>query len=215
MKIRAIAISAGLALAVGGIHAEEAAPAAEQKPKLAYGLMMKQGDKLVFSPCRDRSYALVEDVSDDGSVLGGLDQVGLAAGRKLYVELLGVSDGLALKASGLNQARTNGRCQQPGGEDEAWQAAGKAVGNAPGWALAAGGEQLLLKRPGAADLVLPYREFVRDGRLARYDGQAGGHALSLRFEHKTCRDATADAVFGWTATLIVDGQTLQGCAWQR
>lgn len=212
MKTRAIAVAAALALAVTGVHADEAAiPAAGQQPKLAYGLMMKQGDKLVFSPCRDRSYALVEDVSSDRSVVGGLEQVGLAAGRKLYVELLGVSDGLALKASALNLARTDGRCQQPGGADEAWRAAG----NAPAWALAAGGEQVLLKRPGVADLVLPYREFVRDGQLARYDGEAAGHALQLRFERKTCRDASADAVFGWTATLTVDGQTLQGCAWQR
>lgn len=212
MKIRAIAVSAALALAYTGVHADEAAtPAAESKPKLAYGLMMKQGDKLVFSPCRDRSYALVEDVSADGSVLAGLEQVGLAAGKKLYVELLGVSDGLALKASALNLARTDGRCQQPGGADEAWRAAGIA----PAWALAAGGEQIMVKRPGAADLVLPYREFVRDGRLARYDGEAAGHAVKLRFEQKTCRDATAAAVFGWTATLTVDGQTLQGCAWQR
>lgn len=214
MKTRAITVAAALALAVAsvGVHADEAAaPAAGQKPKLAYGLMMKQGDKLVFSPCRDRSYALVEDVSADQSVVGGLEQVGLAAGRKLYVELLGVSDGLALKASALNLARTDGRCQQPGGADEAWQAAGKAAG----WALAAGGEQVRLKRPGAADLVLPYREFVRDGQLARYDGEAAGHALSLRFEQKACRDTTVDTVFGWTATLTVDGQTLQGCAWQR
>lgn len=212
MKIRAIAVSAAVALSFASAHADEtSAPAVEQKPKLAYGLMMKQGDKLVFSPCRDRSYALVEDVSGDGSVVGGLDQVGLAAGKKLYVELLGVTDGLALKASALNLARTDGRCQQPGGADEAWLAAG----NAPGWALAAGGEQVMLKRPGEPDLVLPYREFVRDGRLASYDGEAAGHALQLRFEQKSCRDAKADAVFGWTATLSVDGQTLQGCAWQR
>lgn len=212
MKTPAIAVAAALALSFAGVRADEAAtPAAEQQPKLAYGLMMKQGDKLVFSPCRDRSYALVEDVSADGAVVGGLEQVGLAAGKKLYVELLGVTDGLALKASGLNLARTDGRCQQPGGADESWLAAG----NAAAWALAAGGEQVLLKRPGEPDLVLPYREFVRDGRLARYDGEAGGHALSLRFEQKTCHDVAADAVFGWTATLTVDGRTLQGCAWQR
>lgn len=210
MKIRVIAVAAAVALSLTGVRADEA-PAVEQKPKLAYGLMMKQGDKLVFSPCRDRSYALVEDVSVDGSVVAGLDQVGLSAGKKLYVELLGVTDGLALKASGLNLARTDGRCQQPGGAEESWQAAG----NAPAWALAAGGEQVLLKRPAVADLVLPYREFARDGQLASYDGEGAGHVLRLRFEQKTCRDANADAVFGWTATLTVDGQALQGCAWQR
>lgn len=213
MKICAIA--AMLLLSSTAAVAEEAPAAAEAVPKLAYGQLMQQGDKLVFAPCRERSYALVEDVSDGRAVLGALEQVGLAAGKKLYVELLGITDGQTLKASALNLARTDGRCQQPGGADEAWRAAGEASGSAPGWALAAGGEEVMLKRQGEADLVLPYREFVRDGRVASYQGAAGGHALSLRLEQQACRDAAAAAVFGWTATLKVDGRTLQGCAWQR
>lgn len=179
------------------------------KPRLAYGLLMKQGDKLVFSPCRDRSYALVEDVSTDGAVRRGLQQVGLEQGKKLYVELLGVSDGLALKASALNLARTDGRCQQPGGAEEAWQAAGGT------WVLAAGGEQVVLKRAGEADLSFPYREFTREGSLASYSGEVAEHRLALRLENTLCRDLSASAVFGWTATLTVDGQHLAGCAWQR
>ena len=57
---------------------------------MAYGQMVKQGDKLFFSPCRDRSYAFVEDVSADGSVLKILNSMGVESGKHLYVELLGV-----------------------------------------------------------------------------------------------------------------------------
>ena len=48
-------------------HAEEAKPV-DTTPKLAYGQMLKQGEKLVFSPCSDPSYAMMEDVSPDRTV---------------------------------------------------------------------------------------------------------------------------------------------------
>jgi len=37
----------------------------------------------------------------------------------------------------------------------------------------------------------------------------------VRFDHKQCRDTMADAVYGWTATVTLNGQVLKGCAWQR
>src|SRR5512144_443969 len=101
------------AVLAGVLHAEPTKPI-DNTPKLAYGQMMKSGDKIVFAPCRDRSYVMFEDVSPDGAVTKALDSVGLAAGKKLYVELLAVVEGGAIKASALNQARTEGRCQLPG-----------------------------------------------------------------------------------------------------
>ncbi len=209
------ALSLGLA-ALPAAFANEAAPEVAQAtpdptPKLALGVMMKQGDKLVFSPCRDRSYALVEDVSSDGAVLQGLRAVGLDAGKKLYVELIGVMDGINLKVSTLNLARTEGRCQQPGGEAESWRAAGYA----PGWLLVAGGEHVTLRREGVADLNLPYREFQTDTDGVSYQGRNDNHQLSLTFTATQCLDPQAQAVFGWQARLSVDGQTLTGCAWRR
>ena len=84
---------------------------ADNTPKLAYGLLMKQGEKVLFSPCRDRSYALVEDVSSDGRVFKGLATVGMDAGKPLYVELIGVVESGVLKASELNQARLASACR--------------------------------------------------------------------------------------------------------
>lgn len=191
-------------------QADEAAPA-NTTPKLAYGLLLKQGEKLVFAPCRDRSYALVEDISPDQSVIQGLKQVGLEQGKKLYVELVGTIEGLALKASALNLARTNGRCQQPGNAEESWEAAGRD----PGWRLAAGGSEVRLKLQDGSTRVWPYQEFTRDGKAARFKAQTGQEKIDLQFAQTLCRDPLADAVFGWTATLSYNGQTLKGCAWQR
>ena len=198
------------ALIAGTLHAQEAKPA-DSTPKLASGLMMKQGDKLVFAPCRDRSYAMVDDISPERMVTRALDSVGLAAGRKLYVELMAVVDGGMLRASGLNLARAEGRCQQTGGNEESW----RASGNEPGWLLAVGPEVVVLKRLGLPDVNVPGAPTVRDGGIVRFEARTEASRLKARFENKVCNDTMADAVFGWTATVEINGQTLKGCAWQR
>jgi putative lipoprotein len=140
-------------------------------------------------------------------VTRGLDMVGVADGRKYYVELLGIIDGNTLRASEFNLAHAEGRCQKPGGSDEAWLASG----NEPGWALAAGGERVTLKRQEGKEISVPYREFERQGEVARFSGEG----LNVRFERQLCRDSMADAVFGWTATVRAGDQTLRGCALVR
>ena len=65
MKIRHSIIALLVAGFACGLQAQDGKPAAT-KPKLASGLMMKQGDKLIFAPCRDRSYATVDDISPAG-----------------------------------------------------------------------------------------------------------------------------------------------------
>lgn len=198
------------ALCASGLQAEEARRA-ENTSKLAYGQLIKHGDKLVFSPCRDRSYAMMEDVSPDRSVTGALKSVGLDAGKKLYVELMAVVDGGMIRASGLNQARTEGRCQQPGGSEESWRAAG----NEPGWLLAVGKEVIVVKRQGKADVSVTAVPPRNEGGATHFDTATGGNRLAVNFEKVLCHDTMADSVFGWTATVNLNGQTLKGCAWQR
>jgi putative lipoprotein len=206
MKIRHPLFALATLLLAVGLQAGETKPA-DTGPKFAYGLMLKQGDKILFSPCRDRSYAIMEDVSVGHAVTTALDSVGLSAGKKLYVELLAVVEEGVLKASGINMAQTDGRCQLPGTREEAWRAAG----NEPGWLLAAGGDRLTLKRPGQPDVNVPYAAFAGDEQRASFD--AAG--LSVRLDHALCRDTMANAVFGWTASVTANGQALKGCAWQR
>ena len=192
------------------LHADEAKPV-DSTPKLAYGLMLKQGDRVLFAPCRDRSYANFDDVSTDQAVTRVLDEMGLSAGKRLYVELLGVLENGTLRASGFNMVRVEGRCQMPGGKEESWRAAG----NDPAWALAAGGEHVQLLRSGKPEVVLPYAEFKAEGNVRRYEAGKEGNKLAVRLEKTLCRDTAANAVFAWSATVDLNGQTLKGCAWQR
>lgn len=198
-------------LASTAANAEEAKPV-DNIPKLAFGQMVQQGDKLVFAPCRDRSYTFLEDVSSDGRVLQALNQVGLSAGKKIYVEVLGVLEGGFLKASQINLAKTNGRCQLPGGAEEQW----RASGNEPGWILAVGTEAVQMKPLDKPELALMQPPPVKlEKGVASFQGAKGDQKLSFRFEQKLCHDSMADAVFGWTASVQLNGQTYKGCAWQR
>lgn len=189
-----------------GLFAQES-KAADTKPKLAYGLMIQQGEKVVFSPCRDRSYLNVEDISTDRFVTKALNSVGLNSGKKVYVELVAILEGGMLKASGINMAQTEGRCQLPGTAEETW----RASGNEPGWVLHAGGDQVTLKQPGKPDVSAAYTPFKQEGKLATFD--AG--KLNVRLENIPCSDPLAKAVFGWAATVTANGQVLKGCAWAR
>jgi putative lipoprotein len=200
-------------VAATAAHAQGKPPVVDTTPKLAFGQMMKSGDKLVFAPCRDRSYATFEDVSNGQQVTKALNLVGLETGKKLYVEVLGILENSLLKASEINMARSEGRCQLPGGQEEVWRAAG----NEPGWALVASpaNEMVMLKRQGKPDVSVPYAAFKTEAGVAQFEASKDNQKLAVRFEHKQCRDTMADAVYGWTATVSLNGQVLKGCAWQR
>lgn len=209
MNTPALLAILGLALA-HPVLAEEA-KTADNTPKLASGLLMKQGDKLVFAPCRDRSYAIVDDTSPQKGITTALKSLGLDSGAKLYVEIYGVIEGINLKANTLNFARADGRCQPPGTSLEAWQ----ATGNEPGWAMAAGGDTVQVKILGKSDVTVPYTPFKVDGDKVSFEATQGKNKVSLQLERQTCRDAKTNTLFGWTARLTVNDQPLKGCAWQR
>ena len=192
------------------LHAQPAKPA-DNVPKLAYGQLMKYNDKLVFSPCRDPSYSTMEDISQGGAVTKALNSVGLDAGKKLYVELLAVIEGGIMKVSAVNQARTEGHCQLPGANRESWRAAG----NEPGWLLAIGNEAVALKRQDKPDVRIPYAAPTSEGGVTKFNIVTEATRMTIRFENVLCSDTMADSIFGWTATVEVNGQTLKGCAWQR
>jgi hypothetical protein len=131
-----------------------------------------------------RRIALMQDVSTEQFVTKALNMVGLESGKKLYAELLGIIEGGTLKASGINMAKAEGRCQLPGTKEEAW----RASGNEPGWVLAAGGQMVSFKQFEKPGINLPYTPFKREGKLALFEGAT--EAGKLSFAWKTLYAAT-------------------------
>jgi len=200
-------------LLLGSVLPASAQPVADSAPavdKIAKGLLMKHGERLIFAPCRDRSYVNVEDVSANAAVTASLNEFGLGEGKNLYVEFMGKLDGGLLRVSAINLARREARCWQAGGPDELWRAAGQQ----PGWTLVAGAGQLRLSRDGKADLNAAYNEIRNaDGVAQIVTGDAAKG--DWRFRRQSCVDQKAGILFGWQAEVKVDGQLLRGCAWQR
>ena len=199
------------ALRVTDLPENSAPPTVPAAPKLAYGVLMQHQEKLVFSPCRDRSYVLVEDVSPRRVLTGHFAEMGLPRGQRLYVELIGIVENGKLLASDFNMLRVEGRCQMPGGREESWRAAG----NDPAWALVLGAEYVQVQRFGQPELALPFSGIEGEGNVRQFSASGDWGRLSLRFDKQSCLDGAAQARFAWSARVELNGELLQGCAWQR
>ena len=183
-------------------------PPAAAEAKIARGLMLEHEGRHFLAPCRHRSYLNVEDVSDGGKVLAALKEFGLAPGRGLYVELLAVERGGSLQVSGINFVHTAARCLSEIGDEAGW----RAVGLQSAWEAVAGAGRFRVERIGKPVLQFEYGAIEHEGE--RYRIAAPGASLSLA--QGLCRLADGSALTGWQATLVLEeGDTLQGCAWER
>ena len=66
-----------------------------------------------------------------------------------------------------------------------------------------------------AQVAVPAAPLTLEPGLATFSASKDNQSVSLRFERQLCYDTMADAVFGWTASVTANGETLKGCAWQR
>jgi putative lipoprotein len=181
---------------------------APAEPKISKGLMLTHEGRFFMTPCRDRSYLNVEDVSADQAVLGALKAFGLAPGRNLYVELLAVQRGGLLEVSGVNFVRTTARCLGETENAEVW----RAVGLQSDWEAVAGGGTLLIQGVGDAEIRAMYSAIEHDGERQRI----AGAGATLEVEPGICTLADASTMTGWKASLrLRGGEVLQGCAWER
>ena len=217
-KFVGLALGLGLAAALPS-HAQQILPSppippvfeGQQEPgepKIGKGLMLAHEGRYFMSPCRDRSYLNVEDVSTEQAVIGALKDFGLAPGRNLYVELLAVQRGGLLEVSGINFVHTTARCLGDTEHAEIW----RAVGLQSDWEAVAGGGTLLIHRAGEPESRVLYGEAERDGERHRI----GGAGTALEVEPGICRLEDGSTMTGWKASLrLRTGETLQGCAWER
>ena len=179
-------------------------------PKLAKGLLMQYGERLIFTPCRDRSYHDLKDISSQGVLRQELNVLGLAPTQALYVEFLATLEGPNLMASGLNMARRDTRCYDAGIPNETW----RALGQDGSWSFVLAQGMLRFERQGK-----PLQEFPETRVSARDEGfdlqSPAFSGETWAIEPGYCRTPQQDVVFGWRVNLNLAGEKLSGCAWLR
>ncbi|MGE5469373.1 MAG: hypothetical protein ACM3X0_01110 [Bacteroidota bacterium] len=195
-----------LTLSLLGHAAETPAAPAEQ---VARGLLMQHDGKMIFAPCRERTYVQVEDVSSGGQVGEALLKLGLAENKPLYVEFIGQADADKLKAAWINFAHTEARCQATANLEEQW----RAVGQDPHWSLRVGQNKLKLEEAGKANVE------QNDIEVRTEDGQVriavgNDRVAEWHIRRQWCHGRDTDTLFGWRADLQGPSGQLHGCAWQ-
>ena len=184
-------------------------PAAPATDKIIRGLILQHAGKMLFSPCHERSYAEINDVSAQSQIAQALQNFGLAEQKPLYVEMVGRLDKGVLHAASINFADLQARCQASAHVEEKW----RAVGSQPAWSLSVGEQQMKFERDGQAPRLLDLSSLKIMGDLVRLESKDGS-AGDWQFTRELCTESDKKHLFGWRATLKSGAQTLRGCAWQ-
>jgi uncharacterized membrane protein len=87
------------------------------------------------------------------------------------------------------------------------------TGTEPFWGGTAQGDQLIYTTPETPDgTTITVKRFAGRAGLA-LSGQLGGQSLDLTVTQGECSDGMSDRTYPYTATLLVGGETRNGCAW--
>lgn len=194
----------------------------ENSPKLekiSRGLLMQYNGKMIFSPCRERTYVDLVDQTPNQILTRQLQQLGLSQGKPLYVEFFGTpAENTQLKASWLNFAHTTARCQPAANLEEQWRAiSGTDLPSNQGeWLLRVTDQAAhLLQSPNPDYVDSPYAPIVRATGAVDLELREQASGNRWEFRHALCRGKDREMLFGWSATLKNGAATvLQGCGWQ-
>ncbi len=199
-------------LTVFGIsHAVQPAPNAAAPDKIARGLLLQHQERLIFSPCRDRSYTSVNDASPGSEITTALREFGLGTNRPLYVEVFGMVESGTLRINDLNMASRDARCYAPRRSSGEWRA-----GDGTTWSLTLFEGAATLRRKDLPDLTGSYEETMSTPSQSEIR-IAGTTATAVRITRQRCRDTVGDdeRLFAWQATIITAAEKLEGCAWRQ
>ncbi|PAU86689.1 hypothetical protein CK507_13390 [Pseudomonas sp. WN033] len=102
-------------------------------------------------------------------------------------------------------------CVPPGAVVEPF----KATGNEPFWSVELDAGELSLQRmDDKLTRTLPYRSEQESTSRSRIDAGEGEQTITLLVTERLCRDSMSGMPFPQQVSLMVDGETLQGCGGQ-
>ena len=178
------------------------------------GDLLRDGIALAFRPCGEDA-----PVALQGAALADLEQVyadlaGEDPSAVVGVELTGalrtVGEGKVLDAAALAVATPPGQAGLCAYDASfGWRASGQE----PFWSATVGEDRMSFATPElGAPLDLAVTATRRPGGIMSFSGELDGHHLDLSLQPARCRDGMSGAVYAFTATALVDGRSLRGCA---
>jgi putative lipoprotein len=208
-------LALGLLPLLGGCQwlpwtAEPSAPT----PVRLQGELSRAGEMLMLVTCNQQHRLLLLDAGQLG-----LDEAAArlqTGSTPLFADLGGQLDAAPQSGDGLYAVERLYRLQAEGrGCDDASfkRLIVHASGNEPGWSVRVSGGGMVLERPNAPPLALPYlEESLPDGRLS-FSSEADGQRIELWLTPGRCEDSMSGTVSHLQARLRVNREApLSGCA---
>jgi len=190
-----------------------AAPSAPASVRLQ-GELSRAGEMLMLVTCSQQHRLLLLDAGHLG-----LDEAAArlqAGSTPLFADLGGQLDAAPQSGDGLYAVERLYRLQAegPGCDDANFKRLiVRASGNEPGWSVSVSGGGMVLERPNAPPLALPYlEESLPDGSLS-FSSEADGQRIELWLTPERCEDSMSGTVSQLQARLRVNREApLTGCA---
>jgi uncharacterized membrane protein len=197
------------------LAAPDARTPADLAPRQLYaGTLTARADQWWLAPCGGGPAVRLRDVSPEVVISAVLADLGFGKRvQSIYLEAFGrpYEQGQVL-IDRLNRAGIEMGCPDA---RPLWQ----AQGNEPFWTLRGTTANTTLTRLGLPTLTVPPAQFSWEWRRGRADRaevlinvRTERSWLAARFTPRICRDTMADAAFGWTAEMKLDGKPYAGCA---
>lgn len=171
-------------------------------------LSVVQG-RLMLQPCDGGRQLAVEDAGSL-DLLAEAERLSGDGAARLFADLEGEQLSDRLRATRLYRLQAEGHgCREEGFQ----RMIARASGNEPFWNISISAQGLVLQRPDAPPLAVPYlEEQLPEGRLY-FSSEADGQRLSLWLAPQRCHDDMSGALRHLSAELRLNGERLTGCAY--
>lgn len=90
----------------------------------------------------------------------------------------------------------------------------RLLGTEPFWSVDMTRDGLVYTRLGADTIQFPFGELRRRPRNDEMWTSSGGHEIMARVSRRQCSDGMSDRVYRFTARVVIDGEQLDGCAFE-
>lgn len=173
------------------------------------GELSRQGDELWLQPCHGTQRLRLSDAAQSG-LADAVEQLQVDATQTLFADLGGQRRDDRYAIERLYRLQVEG----PGCADTDFKRlVVRAAGHEPDWSVQVSPQGMVLQRPGAQPLALPYlEERMPDGSLS-FSSEADGQRFELWLTPGRCSDSMSGALSHLQASLRLNREPpLTGCA---